>query len=471
MKATQNCTTTEEKKRCQPLIDIRVIMEERTGNERQAIELIDWYVIENSPTHIELGLVYNDPVEVSSSIDGPDKLLIQVELSEFKTKKDGLKLTPSVLLSKEIPQQIASLNEAAVISAVGETTKWVTNSSGLAQIFFNACIGLSLNSLFSLLNGQQIIVLLPLNSGQSYPPNAAKMNAYISQIVSFQLLPEDAINAILFEELEDYAEEPFNENFEQAGFGSKLIILNATSIILQVFFLLALVILTVIFSCCDRVKSMKKLYSALIWNSLIRLFMETYLELLLTSSLNMKFGRVEPELDSTHYAMVLSKVIFTVLMFFPPVICMLWWRRRENWNSEDFKAKYGSLLQGVALDSKSLGMKSMLAVPIFFFIRRLLLTGAIILFNDYAQAQLMLMFSLSMIYLSFLLRTMPLASRRANQLEIFNEITMLMLLYILLLFTQFVPSAAARYNCGYAYMFVNGANILTHLIIMVVLSI
>ena len=46
-----------------------------------------------------------------------------------------------------------------------------------------------------------------------------------------------------------------------------------------------------------------------------------------------------------------------------------------------------------------------------------------------------------------------------------------MLLYILLLFTQFVPSAAARYNCGYAYMFVNGANILTHLIIMVVLSI
>ena len=79
-------------------------MEERTGDERQAIELIDWYVISNSPTHIELGLVYNDPVEVSSSIDGPDKLLIQVELSEFKTKKDGLKLTPSVLLSKEIPQ-------------------------------------------------------------------------------------------------------------------------------------------------------------------------------------------------------------------------------------------------------------------------------------------------------------------------------------------------------------------------------
>ena len=79
-------------------------MEERTGHERQAIELIDWYVIENSPTRIELGLVYNDPVEVSSSIDGPDKLLIQVELSEFKTKKAGLKLTPSVLLSKEIPQ-------------------------------------------------------------------------------------------------------------------------------------------------------------------------------------------------------------------------------------------------------------------------------------------------------------------------------------------------------------------------------
>ena len=137
-----NCTT-EEKKRCQPLIDIRVIMEERTEDERQAVELTDWYVIQNSPTLIELRLVYDDPIEVSSSIWGSDRLLIQLELSEFKTN-NGLKLPPSVLLSKQIPQQIASLDEAANISAGGEATKVVANSSGLAQFILNAFIGASL---------------------------------------------------------------------------------------------------------------------------------------------------------------------------------------------------------------------------------------------------------------------------------------------------------------------------------------
>ena len=78
-------------------------MEERNGDERQVTELIDWHVISNSPTHIELKLVYVDPIEVSSSMDGSDKLLIQVELNEFTTST-GLKLPPSVLLSKGIPQ-------------------------------------------------------------------------------------------------------------------------------------------------------------------------------------------------------------------------------------------------------------------------------------------------------------------------------------------------------------------------------
>ena len=75
---------------------------ERSGQERHATELTDWYVIESSPNKIELRVVYDDPLEVSSSIDGSDILLIQVELSEF-TSKEGLKIPPSVLLSKQIP--------------------------------------------------------------------------------------------------------------------------------------------------------------------------------------------------------------------------------------------------------------------------------------------------------------------------------------------------------------------------------
>ena len=84
-------------------------------------------------------------------------------------------------------------------------------------------------------------------------------------------------------------------------------------------------------------------------------------------------------------------------------------------------------------------------MPMFFFIRRWLLAGCIILFTNYPKAQQAIMIALSMIYLSFVARNMPLESRRANCTELFNEVTMLMLLYILILFTQFVPSAVMRY--------------------------
>ena len=126
--------------------------------------------------------------------------------------------------------------------------------------------------------------------------------------------------------------------------------LNATSIILQVFFFLGLVLLAILCPCCKRIKCVKKLQSALFWNGLIRLMMEAYLELLLTSILNMKYGEVDPKKDSTQYAMVLSKVIFSVLTIVPPVLFVIWWKRREHWNSKDFKAKYGSLLEGITLD-------------------------------------------------------------------------------------------------------------------------
>ena len=248
-------------------------------------------------------------------------------------------------------------------------------------------------------------------------------------------------------------------------------IINATSIILQIFIFLLLLIFTVLLIRCSKAKCVKKLHAALIWNSLIRLMMETYLELLLTSVLNLKFGRVEAEKNSTYYAMVLSVIVFMVLTIVPPVLCTLWWKRRENWSSEDFKARYGSLLQGVALDRQSLDAKSMLAVPLIFFVRRFFLVGAIILFGESAKTHFLLMVAVSMVSLSFFARTMPLESKRANRTEVFNEITMLMLLYTLLLFTQFVPLATSRYNCGYVYMFVHAVNLLTHLIIMVVLGV
>ena len=53
----------------------------------------------------------------------------------------------------------------------------------------------------------------------------------------------------------------------------------------------------------------------------------------------------------------------------------------------------------------------------------------------------------------------------------YDEVTTIVLLYTLLLFTDFVPYAVTRHNIGYFYISICGLNMVVHLTIMVVLSV
>ena len=154
-------------------VDLRVIWQTRYEDERTIKELIDWQIISSSPFQIKLRLVYEDPIEVSSStLNDRDQLLVQVEMSEFMSK-EGLRPPPSVVITCDIPRQISSLTEANTIETVGETGRWLTNTSGLIQFGLNSLLGLSLQALWGMLHVLQLIVHLPLNKGYNYPANAA----------------------------------------------------------------------------------------------------------------------------------------------------------------------------------------------------------------------------------------------------------------------------------------------------------
>ena len=176
----------------------------------------------------------------------------------------------------------------------------------------------------------------------------------------------------------------------------------------------------------------------LVWNGVIRFLMETYIEVLLAAAINLRYGQMHAEKRSTRYSMVMSFIAFSVLTLGTPVALLLWWRKRSVWGDVNFKAKYGSLLKGIAL--KENAQKSTIAVPCMFFTRRLLLVSTIVLFGDFAWGQLMLMVAISIVNISFLTRAFPMKSKRSNCIEVFNEITMLLLHYTLLLMTHFVPS-------------------------------
>ena len=61
----------------------------------------------------------------------------------------------------------------------------------------------------------------------------------------------------------------------------------------------------------------------------------------------------------------------------------------------------------------------------------------------------------------------PLESRLAQGIELMNEITAIVLTYGLKCFTDFVPNEETRSKIGYYYIGVSSANILIHLIVLV----
>ena len=83
------------------------------------------------------------------------------------------------------------------------------------------------------------------------------------------------------------------------------------------------------------------------------------------------------------------------------------------WNLPDFNAKYGSLLGGIALNNNKISKLTILMIPTAFFLRRVLLVVIILFVNSFVLS-MTLMQATSVGYLGFLLRTMPLDSRRAN---------------------------------------------------------
>jgi hypothetical protein len=74
-------------------------------------------------------------------------------------------------------------------------------------------------------------------------------------------------------------------------------------------------------------------------------------------------------------------------------------------------------------------------------------------------AQRIVQFFSCLLKLLFFTDVNPLNQPFLNKIEIFNEITLLVLSYFLFFFTDFVPSVHMRYALGWAFIFIAVLNI------------
>ena len=105
-------------------------------------------------------------------------------------------------------------------------------------------------------------------------------------------------------------------------------------------------------------------------------------------------------------------------------------------------------------------------VPILFFAKRLLIASLLITENDFLWVNVAALNFIALGSNVFHLWYMPLESRKANVLEVFNDCTLLMLTYLLWCFTDIVEEPETREQLGYVFISVSLGNIAVHLIMM-----
>ena len=130
----------------------------------------------------------------------------------------------------------------------------------------------------------------------------------------------------------------------------------------------------------------------------------------------------------------LSIFFISTLAIMPIFLLAFYCKRFDKMADEGFKAKYGS-----GYDSLKTDRRSILFFPVFFLVRRgLFIFLALSLSDDRSSLFLFILMAMTIIEAIYLVIYKPFETQLLQNLELFNEITSMILLYTALGFTDWV---------------------------------
>ena len=104
-----------------------------------------------------------------------------------------------------------------------------------------------------------------------------------------------------------------------------------------------------------------------------------------------------------------------------------------------------------------------LVSPVVYLTRRMFFVLSVVYLPEHLWLQLMIQFYISTAMVIYLVWFSPLMDKSACQIEAFNEVSTIFLMYHLLSFSDFVPSVETRNYMGYSFIFFVCINIAVHL--------
>lgn len=261
----------------------------------------------------------------------------------------------------------------------------------------------------------------------------------------------------------------FSANLEQCGYESLWLLSNTsflhwTLVAHATMFVLGAIL---IYLFCTTKKSSwfrRVFIGYFIWNGLVRLFMETFVDLLLAATLNITqvpWVDTWSSLNQTEkYSIGLSLAILAAM------ICLLLFFSVHYYrNFYELKENVSAMLSGVRYTEKK-KTRALLFVPFIFFLRRIVFMVVTLFSSENFVVQLIAMLTMSTIMFAYVVRVRPLETTRANRIEIMNEVTMILLAHTMFLFSDYVKDRERVYDIGWVYTTTSTINITIHLVVI-----
>ena len=105
------------------------------------------------------------------------------------TDPNGLEIDGYANVISFVPRQIPSAAEAAAIEDSGTSSEASSSSAMMTNFIISMVLACSLNQLWSMLNGLQLAVHMPLFK-TAFPANANFFIMFMISVATFDMLPE-----------------------------------------------------------------------------------------------------------------------------------------------------------------------------------------------------------------------------------------------------------------------------------------
>jgi len=441
-----------------------------------------------SPTQIEIDLFFSAPYYVSAGSEMFDEVVVRLDKTFFGTSlaqkrylkwiyndtssndtlsndtlsNDALSRDDFYELTHPIYPLIPDKTEANVLNALATVAA--------ASLFFTFVIPLALqiiiktamSKVWYVFNTFQILTLMPIMD-LNLPANVQVVYDEFSKITHLEFIPKDRIYEYLFGESETEVDGAFIKDhiLAKAGFSKDNMGKNIFLIVLSLIFLALLIGLVLLIRkvCYHRLpekvqKALNSLKHKLMFNSILRYLLQTYLTLGVSSFISLSYSTA-----GTGYASGIALLIFLVISPIC-VICILW-RQKHPLAHPFYKVRMGSLYLDVDTVDKPFAL---LFTPLFCVRRFVFALIAVVSENHLVQLFVTIYASLVLIF--FYVTVWPMNDKVNNLMQLCNELFLLTCIHFMFAFTDYTVDPVKRFKIGFAYLIFIGVNIAVNIVLI-----